>query len=97
MKIALCIPWQSPFIFTGFWDGNANLHCPEGCTTRWFRGEGYSPARRHISLCEKALDKGWAETLPELSMGMSDDFEQALLEGATILRVGRALFAEVTV
>lgn len=28
----------------------------------------------------------------ELSMGMSDDFEQAVLEGATIVRVGRTLF-----
>jgi len=30
----------------------------------------------------------------ELSMGMSDDFEIAIEEGATIVRVGRALFAE---
>jgi pyridoxal phosphate enzyme (YggS family) len=28
----------------------------------------------------------------ELSMGMSDDFEQAVEEGATMLRIGRALF-----
>jgi pyridoxal phosphate enzyme (YggS family) len=32
--------------------------------------------------------------LPELSMGMSDDFEVAVEEGATLLRVGRALFGE---
>jgi len=31
---------------------------------------------------------------PELSMGMSDDFEIAVEEGATIVRVGRALFGE---
>jgi pyridoxal phosphate enzyme (YggS family) len=30
--------------------------------------------------------------LPELSMGMTDDFEIAIEEGATIVRVGRALF-----
>ncbi len=30
--------------------------------------------------------------LPELSMGMSDDFEVAVEEGATIVRIGRALF-----
>jgi len=30
--------------------------------------------------------------LPELSMGMSGDFELAVAEGATILRLGRALF-----
>ena len=29
---------------------------------------------------------------PALSMGMSDDFEVAVEEGATIVRVGRALF-----
>lgn len=32
--------------------------------------------------------------LPELSMGMTDDFEVAVEEGATMVRVGRALFAE---
>lgn len=30
--------------------------------------------------------------LPELSMGMSDDLELAVQEGATMLRIGRALF-----
>jgi pyridoxal phosphate enzyme (YggS family) len=36
----------------------------------------------------------WARLGPELSMGMSDDFEVAVEEGATIVRVGRALFGE---
>jgi pyridoxal phosphate enzyme (YggS family) len=31
---------------------------------------------------------------PDLSMGMTDDFEIAIEEGATIVRVGRALFGE---
>lgn len=31
---------------------------------------------------------------PALSMGMSDDYETAVEEGATIVRVGRALFGE---
>jgi pyridoxal phosphate enzyme (YggS family) len=31
---------------------------------------------------------------PELSMGMTDDLEVAIQEGATIVRVGRALFGE---
>jgi uncharacterized pyridoxal phosphate-containing UPF0001 family protein len=30
--------------------------------------------------------------LPELSMGMSGDFEAAIAEGATLVRVGSALF-----
>jgi hypothetical protein len=37
-------------------------------------------------------DQGGALGLPELSMGMTDDFEVAVEEGATIVRVGRALF-----
>lgn len=35
-------------------------------------------------------DGGWHE----LSMGMSDDFEVAIAEGATLVRIGRALFGE---
>lgn len=55
MKIALCVPWSSPFMFTGFFDGNMNMQCPQGCEKRWFRGEGWSPARRHVDACERAL------------------------------------------
>ena len=32
--------------------------------------------------------------LPHLSMGMTDDFEAAIEEGATLVRVGRAIFGE---
>ncbi|MBI1947377.1 MAG: YggS family pyridoxal phosphate-dependent enzyme [Deltaproteobacteria bacterium] len=32
--------------------------------------------------------------LPELSMGMSDDFREAIAEGATLVRVGSAIFGE---
>jgi len=32
--------------------------------------------------------------LPELSMGMTDDFEVAIEEGATLVRIGRAIFGE---
>ncbi|HSW58044.1 MAG TPA: YggS family pyridoxal phosphate-dependent enzyme [Dehalococcoidales bacterium] len=34
--------------------------------------------------------------LQELSMGMSDDFEIAIEEGATLVRIGRAIFGERT-
>jgi len=37
---------------------------------------------------------GAASLGAELSMGMTDDFELAIEEGATIVRVGRALFGE---
>jgi hypothetical protein len=35
---------------------------------------------------------GGAARLPELSMGMSDDLEVAVASGATIVRVGTAIF-----
>lgn len=35
---------------------------------------------------------GGAAALPELSMGMSHDFEAAIAEGATLVRVGTAIF-----
>jgi pyridoxal phosphate enzyme (YggS family) len=37
-------------------------------------------------------DIGERLTLPELSMGMTGDFEAAIAEGATIVRVGSAIF-----
>jgi pyridoxal phosphate enzyme (YggS family) len=36
----------------------------------------------------------WPVVGAELSMGMSDDFEMAIEEGATVVRIGRALFGE---
>ena len=44
------------------------------------------------------LDSGVeAPMLAELSMGMSHDFEVAIEEGATIVRVGSAIFGERSV
>ncbi len=42
------------------------------------------------------LEKRGRAPLPKLSMGMSHDFEVAIEEGATIVRVGSALFGERT-
>jgi pyridoxal phosphate enzyme (YggS family) len=49
--------------------------------------------RRLRALSERLRDAG-ARIGPELSMGMTDDFEVAVEEGATIVRVGRAIFGE---
>ncbi len=40
------------------------------------------------------LEQRWGGALPELSMGMSGDFEVAVEEGATAVRLGRAIFGE---
>ena len=38
--------------------------------------------------------QGKGYRLPELSMGMTNDFEVAVEEGATMVRVGTAIFGE---
>src|SRR3974390_2531008 len=43
-----------------------------------------------------ALESGIGRKLPVLSMGMSHDFEAAILEGATEVRVGTAIFGTRT-
>ena len=54
------------------------------------RAERSWPSRE----CRGTLRDAWPGLGPELSMGMSDDFAIAVEEGATIVRVGRALFGE---
>jgi PLP dependent protein len=48
------------------------------------------------ALCQlsETLRKSWPGLGAGLSMGMSDDFEVAVEEGATVVRIGRALFGE---
>jgi pyridoxal phosphate enzyme (YggS family) len=49
-------------------------------------------------LRDEATRGGWyREPLDELSMGMTNDFEVAVEEGATLVRVGTALFGGVSV
>jgi PLP dependent protein len=50
-----------------------------------------SPPRRWFAGLADLADRF---SLRELSMGMSDDFEVAIEEGATIVRLGRVLFGE---
>jgi pyridoxal phosphate enzyme (YggS family) len=45
------------------------------------------------SLRDEASDR-LGRDLPDLSMGMTDDFEVAIEEGATLVRVGRAIFGD---
>ena len=55
---------------------------------------------RHVfSSLRKILDdvnREFGLQMRELSMGMSSDFEVAIEEGATMVRVGTALFGERT-
>jgi uncharacterized pyridoxal phosphate-containing UPF0001 family protein len=40
------------------------------------------------------LSKALSRPLPHLSMGMTDDYPVAIEEGATMVRIGRAIFGE---
>ena len=44
-----------------------------------------------------SLEKRYQVSLPELSMGMSGDFREAIAEGATMVRIGSRLFDGVMV
>jgi pyridoxal phosphate enzyme (YggS family) len=63
-------------------------------------GWGTDPdeARRQFAEARKLRDRLEGETgiqLPQLSMGMSGDFPQAIAEGATIVRIGSRIFEGV--
>ncbi|MGC8941205.1 MAG: YggS family pyridoxal phosphate-dependent enzyme [Sulfurihydrogenibium sp.] len=56
--------------------------------------EDVRPFFRKLRLLKEDLEKSFNVKLPHLSMGMSHDFEVAIEEGATIVRIGTALFGE---
>jgi len=56
--------------------------------------EASRPTFRALAALSRALREAHEGLGPVLSMGMTDDFEVAVEEGATIVRVGRALFGE---
>ena len=67
----------------------------EGLMTLPPPGRGAEENRRHFRTVREVRDvtaKRLGVELPHLSMGMSDDFTVAVEEGATWIRLGRALF-----
>ena len=54
--------------------------------------EKAAPVFARLRACRDAWRAASGFDLPELSMGMSHDFEVAIAEGATMIRVGSALF-----
>lgn len=54
--------------------------------------------RPHFAMLRELRDRlaPAQPSLVELSMGMTDDFEVAIEEGSTVIRVGRAIFGERT-
>jgi pyridoxal phosphate enzyme (YggS family) len=56
--------------------------------------EAVRPVFRELRLLRDELQQTLGVALPELSMGMTDDYPVAIEEGATLVRVGRAIFGE---
>lgn len=88
-------------------DVPAIVKASEGCTAARLAGLMLLPPladnpedarpwfRRLRALRDELVDAGVAaDRLRELSMGMSHDFEVAIAEGATMVRVGTAIFGE---
>ena len=49
-----------------------------------------SPELRELR--DRLISRGIVPDLPELSMGMTNDYEVAVEEGATLVRVGTGIF-----
>ena len=58
-------------------------------------GESTRPYFARLRVLRDRLAGELGRPLPHLSMGMSGDFEAAIAEGATLVRVGSALFEGV--
>lgn len=56
--------------------------------------EQVRPVFRDLRDLREELQQRLGAALPELSMGMTDDYPVAIEEGATIVRVGRAIFGD---
>jgi len=54
--------------------------------------ENSRPFFRELKELKDLLSKKYQINLPELSMGMSNDYQVAVEEGATIIRLGRVIF-----
>ena len=56
--------------------------------------EKVRPVFRRLRELKEECEQKLGAPLPHLSMGMSSDFEVAIEEGATMIRLGRAIFGE---
>jgi pyridoxal phosphate enzyme (YggS family) len=92
---------------TGFSMSELERDLPELCELRHLEWHGLMTVGRLAEAPElsrptfvrlrglsEALRAGQPRLGPGLSMGMTDDFEVAVEEGATLVRIGRAIFGE---
>jgi uncharacterized pyridoxal phosphate-containing UPF0001 family protein len=67
-----------------------------GLMTMASRAGGVSQARRDFAILRQLFERLVPRfpQLTELSMGMSGDFEEAVMEGATMVRIGSLLWED---
>lgn len=80
VKLAICVIWDSPFMFSKCVDSLLNLHYPDGFEAHWFRGIGWGPSRRHNDAMEKAL--AWGADLIVI-LGADQTYPGDMLEKLT--------------
>lgn len=57
-KLAVLVPWDSPFMYTYPAFNLMNLQHPEGYEVRYFMGSGWCPAARHNDALARGLNWG---------------------------------------
>ena len=56
MKLAVLIPWESPFMFSAFTESALNMRGAGIYDMRWFFGRGDNAASRHTDVLEQAIE-----------------------------------------
>lgn len=65
------------------------------CLPPWLDDpEAVRPFFAQLRTCRDRVQNALGRALPQLSMGMTHDFVQAVAEGATLVRIGTAIFGE---
>lgn len=57
-KIAFCIPWDSPMVWTQSMVSIMNIRVPDWMRAKYFNGKGFCAAQRHNTALNAALDWG---------------------------------------
>jgi uncharacterized pyridoxal phosphate-containing UPF0001 family protein len=82
--LTLPVPGSTNIIVRGLMTMATEFESKTGEESRW--------TFRELRELRDALQTIWDPNLSDLSMGMTNDFEPAVVEGATLVRIGSALF-----
>lgn len=95
--------WQDNAVLrAALWDAAAQIGALPGLKVRGLMTmapivedmQQTRPIFADLARLRVALEESLGAPLPDLSMGMTDDYPVAIEEGATLVRIGRAIFGE---